>query len=142
MFTVMNKKGIHNMKRALDFLKECGVFYLATVDGDRPRVRPFGAVCGYEGKLYLITSNKKDVYAQIMKNPKVEISGMAGGDWIRLDGELERDPSRDAKKAMLDENESLRSMYSEDDGIMEVLFLKNAEATVCSFTKPPESWTF
>ena len=130
------------MKETLEFLKKAGTFYLATMDGDQPRVRPFGAVCEFEGKLYLVTNNKKDVYKQIMANPKIEISGMADGKWIRLSGEAVQDPRREAKKAMLDANPGLRGMYNEDDGIVEVLYLRNAAAVFCSFTDAPVTHTF
>ncbi|MBQ8971565.1 MAG: pyridoxamine 5'-phosphate oxidase family protein [Clostridia bacterium] len=130
------------MEKALKFLKDCGTFYLATVEGDQPRVRPFGAVCAFEDKLYIITNNQKPVFKQMQKNPKIEISGMAGGKWIRLAAEAVRDERREAKKAMLDANAGLRNMYNEDDGIVEVLYLKNAAATIASFSEAPESWTF
>ena len=130
------------MKETLEFLKKAGTFYLATMDGDQPRVRPFGAVCEFEGKPYLVTNNKKDVYKQIMANPKIEISGMADGKWIRLSGEAVQDPRREAKKAMLDANPGLRGMYNEDDGIVEVLYLRNATAVFCSFTDAPVTHTF
>lgn len=130
------------MKETMEFLKKAGTFYLATCQGDQPRVRPFGALCEFEGKLYLITNNQKEVYKQIMANPKVELSAMAEGKWIRLSGELVRDPRREAKKAMLDANPGLRGMYNEDDGIVEVLYLQNATATFCSFTEPAVTHTF
>ena len=130
------------MKEALEFLKKAGTFYLATVEGDRPRVRPFGAVCEFEGKLYIVTNNTKDVYKQMAANPKIEISGMAGGKWIRLAAEAVRDDRFEARKAMLEANPNLRSMYSEDDGKVEVLYLQNATATVCSFTEAPVTYTF
>ena len=130
------------MKKAMEFLKECGVFYLATMDGDQPRVRPFGAVCIFDGKLYITTGNKKEVFAQMMANPKIEISGMAGGKWIRLSAEAVRDHRREARTAMLNEYPDLRAMYSEDDGNMEVLYIKNANVSLCSFEAPQEDWTF
>lgn len=130
------------MKRAMEFLEEAGTFYLATADGDQPRVRPFGAVAEFEDKLYIITNNEKDVYKQMQKNPKVEISGMAKGKWIRLSAEAVRDDRFEARKNMLDANPSLRKMYSEDDGRVEVLYLQNATATICSFTDEPETWQF
>ena len=131
------------MKKVMEFLKEAGVFYLATVEGDQPRVRPFGAVAEFDGKLYIITSNKKDVYNQIAKNPKVEVSAMNGkGQWIRLTAMLVRDERREAKTAMLNANPDLRGMYSEDDGKMEVLFFENATAAICSFTSVPEIHNF
>ena len=130
------------MKEALEFLKKAGTFYLATVEGDQPHVRPFGAVCEFEGKLYIVTNNTKDVYKQMAANPKIEISGMAGGKWIRLKAEAVRDDRFEARKAMLDENPSLRKMYSEDDGKVEVLYLQNATATICSFSDAPVTYTF
>ena len=130
------------MKEILEFLKKCGTFYLATTDGEQPRVRPFGAVCEFEGKLYITTNNQKDVYKQMIKNPKTEISGMSGEKWLRLTAEAVRDDRREARKAMLDDNPVLRSMYNEDDGITEVFYLRNAVAVICSFTAKPETYTF
>ena len=130
------------MKEVLEFLQKAGTFYVATVDGDQPHVRPFGAVCEFEGKLYLVTNNTKDVYKQMLANPKLEISGMADNKWIRLSAEAVRDDRREARKAMLDANEGLRNMYNEDDGKVEVLYLKNATAAICSFTEAPVSCSF
>ena len=130
------------MKEVLEFLQKAGTFYVATVDGDQPRVRPFGAVCEFEGKLYLVTNNTKDVYKQMLANPKIEISGMADNKWIRLSAEVVRDDRREARKAMLDANKGLRNMYNEDDGRVEVLYLKNATVAICSFTEPPMNYSF
>ncbi len=124
------------MKEVFDFLKECGVFYIATIDNDKPRVRPFGAINMFENKIYFQTGKKKDVSKQIEKNNNVEISGMANGKWIRLEGNLIRDERREAKKSMLDNNPELRAMYSEDDDNTETLYLENAKASICSFTEP------
>ena len=126
------------MKRVLQFLKDAKTFYIATADGDQPRVRPFGGISEFEGKLYIPTNNKKKVFAQMMKNPKIEISGMADGKWIRIEAEAVNDTRREARAAMLEEyGEALTRMYSLDDGIFEVLYLKNATATICSFTEEP-----
>jgi uncharacterized pyridoxamine 5'-phosphate oxidase family protein len=125
------------MKEVCEFLKKAGVFYLATVDGDRPRVRPFGAFNEYNGRLYLITSNKKDVYAQLKNNPKIEICACLGGEWLRIEAELIEDDDRAARVAMLEANPSLSSMYSPDDGKMAVLYLRNAVASFSSFTSAP-----
>ena len=131
------------MKEVLEFLKLCRVYYIATVEGDQPRVRPFGAQCGFEGRLYLTTSNQKAVYAQMKTNGKVEISGMSpDGRWIRLTAEAVFDERREAKTAMLEANPELRSLYSEDDGKMEVFYLQNATAVICSFTAEPVTYTF
>ena len=131
------------MKEVLEFLKQCGVYYLATVEGDQPRVRPFGAQCEFEGKLYLTTSNTKSVYAQMKANKKIEISGMSpDGRWIRLTAEAVFDGRREARQAMLDANPSLSPMYSLDDGKFEVFYLQNATAVICSFTAKPVKYTF
>ena len=131
------------MKKILEFLKECGVYYLATADGDQPRVRPFGAQCGFEGRLYLTTSNKKAVYAQMKANPKIEISGMSrDGRWIRLTAEAVFDERREARQAMLDANPELSPMYSLDDGKFEVFYLANATAEICSFSENPQVYKF
>ena len=103
------------MGKVNDFLTEAGVFYLATVDGDQPRVRPFGTAHIFENKLYIQTGKSKDVAKQILANPKVEISGMAAGKWIRLSGKLVLDDRFEAKKSMLDAYPSLQSMYSAED---------------------------
>ncbi|MBE6873074.1 MAG: NimC/NimA family protein [Ruminococcus albus] len=129
------------MKEILEYLKSCGTFYIATCDGDQPRVRPFGAVCEFEGKLYIITNNKKDVYKQITADPKVEISGMKGGTWIRLSGELEEDTRREARVAMLEAYPELGNMYNVDDGVMTVFSFKSGKADICSFTDAPKSYT-
>lgn len=130
------------MKEVIDFLNEAQTFYIATMDGDQPRVRPFGVVNEFDGKLYIITGNKKKVFSQLMANPKVEISATVGGRWIRLECEMVRDDRREAKTSMLEAAPNLRSMYSEDDGVMEVFYMKNATATFYSFTEAPHTVTF
>ena len=128
------------MKEVVQFLKDCKTFYLATAEENgQPHVRPFGAVCEFEGKLYIVTNNQKKVFAQMLKNPKIEISGMAKGKWIRLEAEAIHDARREARAAMLEENTAaLSSMYAVDDGLMEVLYLQNATASICSFVAEPE----
>ena len=130
------------MKRVVDFLKEAGTYYLATVDGDQPRVRPFGTAHVFEGKLYIQTGKVKDVSKQIHANPKVELCAFKNGEWLRIAGELVEDDHREARQSMLDAYPSLQQMYSVDDGNTEVFYLKNATATFSSFTKAPETVTF
>ena len=127
------------MESVCKFLKEAGVYYLATVDGDQPRVRPFGTVHIFEGKLYIQTGKVKPVSKQIAQNPKVEISAFKDGVWLRVAGELEEDDRVEAKKSMLDEYSNLRAMYDENDGNTQVLYFKNAVATFSSFTAPAET---
>lgn len=125
------------MKEVYDFLKKCGVFYIATVDGDQPRVRPFGALNIFEDKLYIQTGKVKNVAKQMEANPKVEISAFTEGKWIRLTGEVVEDSRREAKVSMLDANPELKGMYSADDDNTEVLYFKNVKASINSFTEEP-----
>ena len=125
------------MKEVVKYLQECGTFYLATVEGDQPHVRPFGAVCEFEGKLYIITNNQKDVYHQMKANGNVEICGMNNGTWIRVKGVVKEDPRREARVAMMEANASLGSMYNVDDGLMTVFAFESGSAAIYSFTEPP-----
>lgn len=125
------------MQKVHDFLKECGTYYLATAEGDQPRVRPFGTVDIFEGKLYIQTGKSKDVSKQIQENPKVEICGFAGGKWVRIAGKLVRDDRVEAKQHMLDQYPSLQGMYSATDDNTEVLYFEDATATFSSFTEEP-----
>jgi len=130
------------VERAAQFLKEAGTYYLATVEGDQPRVRPFGTAHVFEGKLYIQTGKIKPVSKQLHENPKAEICAFKGGEWLRLSGELVEDPRPEAKQSMLDAYPSLKRMYSADDGNTEVFYFKNATASFCSFTHEPEIETF
>lgn len=123
------------MEEVYDFLKKCGTFYLATVEGDKPRVRPFGVVNIFEGKLYIQTGKKKKVSKQMQDNPNVEICGFIDGKWIRLEGNVVRDDRREAKESMLEANPILKNMYSADDDNTEVLYFEKAKATFYSFTE-------
>ena len=125
------------MKEVYEFLKECGVFFIATEDGDQPRVRPFGALNIFEDKLYIQTGKIKNVSKQMKNNPKIEISSFLNGKWIRLEAEVVEDNRREAKVSMLDANPELKGMYSADDDNTEVLYLKNAKASINSFTEDP-----
>ena len=127
------------MKEIYEFLKECNTYYLATAEGDQPRVRPFGTINIYEDKLYIQTSKQKNVSKQIQTNNKVEICGFKNGECIRLSGELVRDDRIEAKKDMLDHYPNLRGMYDENDDNTEVLYFKNGTATISSFTNPPKT---
>jgi uncharacterized pyridoxamine 5'-phosphate oxidase family protein len=119
-------------------LKECNTYYLATVEGDQPRVRPFGTVDIFEGKLYIQTGKSKDVSKQIQANPKVEICAFGDGKWLRVAGTLVRDDRVEAKKHMLDNYPSLQARYSAEDDNTEVLYFKDATATFSSFAGEPE----
>ena len=126
------------MERVCKFLKEAGVYYLATVEGDQPRVRPFGTVNIFEGKLYIQTGKVKPCSKQLLANPKAEISAFHNGTWIRLAGELVEDDRVEPKKSMLDAYPDLRGMYDENDGNTQVFYFKNAVATFASFGGTPE----
>lgn len=126
------------MQRVNDFLKACGVYYLATVEDDQPRVRPFGTIHIFDGKLYIQTGKSKDVAKQIEKNPKIEICGFTKGEWIRVAGELVEDTRLEAQQSMLDAYPSLQNRYKAGDGNTVVYYFKEATATISSFTKEPE----
>ena len=130
------------MKRVYDFLKKAEVYYLATVEGDRPRVRPFGTVNEFEGKLYIQTGKVKPVSHQLTANPKAEICAFTDGAWVRISCELIEDDRLEAKKSMLDAYPNLRHMYDENDGNTQVLFMQNVTAVFSSFGKTPETVTF
>lgn len=126
------------MKRVYDFLKKAEVYYLATVEGDQPRVRPFGTINEFEGKLYIQTGKVKPTSKQLAINPKVEICAFTGGEWIRIVCEFVEDDRFEAKKSMLDAYPNLRGMYDENDVNTQVFYMQNATATFCSFGKEPE----
>ena len=126
------------MNKVNDFLKQAGTYYLATVDGDQPRVRPFGTVNIFEGKLYIQTGLKKDVAKQNAANQKVELCAFKDGSWIRVAGELVLDERIEAQKAMLDAYPELGGMYQPGDGNTAVYYFKDAVATISSFTAAPE----
>ena len=130
------------MKRVLDFLKNAEVYYLATVEDDQPRVRPFGTVNEFEGKLYIQTGKVKPTSKQLAANPKAEICAFTGGAWIRVSCELIEDDRFEAKRSMLDAYPNLRGMYSENDGNTQVFYMQNAKATINAFGKEPETIEF
>ena len=126
-----------DMQQVYQFLKDAGVYYIATVDGDQPRVRPFGTIHIFEGKLYIQTGRKKNVSRQLGINGKTELCAMKGDEWIRLSGTLVDDNRREAKASMLDAYPSLKKMYSPDDDNTQVLYFKDATATIYSFSHDP-----
>ena len=130
------------MEEVYKFLKEAETYYLATVDGDQPRVRPFGTADIFEGKLYIQTGKSKDVSKQIQANPKVELCCFDGQTWCRLSGELVRDERVEAKEAMLEKYPDLKAMYSATDDNTEVLYFKDATATLSSFAGAPKTIKF
>ena len=126
------------MERVEKFLKDANVYYLATMEGDQPRVRPFGTAHIFEGKLYIQTGKVKEVYKKIKENPKAEICACMKDQWLRVSGELMEDDRREARQSMLDDYPSLQSMYSADDGNTAVFYFRNATAVFSSFHAEPE----
>lgn len=125
------------MQQVYDFLKKANTYYLATVEGDQPRVRPFGTIDLFENKLYIQTGKVKNVFKQIMANPKIEISTMLEGKWIRVEALAVEDNRIEPKQHMLDAYPSLQAMYKADNDNTQVFYLKDATATICSFTEKP-----
>lgn len=131
------------LNEIVQYLKSCETFYIATMEENQPRVRPFGCATLFEGKLYISTTNQKKVYNQIKNNPKVEICGMYNDTWIRVEGEVVEDTRREARVALMEEyTESLGNMYSVDDNLMTVLHFTHGIATIYSFTAEPKVITF
>ena len=130
------------MHEVYEFLKAAGTYYLATLEGDQPRVRPFGTAHIFDGKLYIQTGKVKPVAQQLAANPKAEICAFMDGTWLRVAGELVEDDRVEARKSMLDAYPNLRAMYDENDGNTQVLYLRSAVATFSSFGGAPETVTF
>lgn len=130
------------MEKVYEFLKDAETYFLATVEGAQPRVRPFGTVNIFEGKLYIQTGKVKPVSQQLSANPKAELCAFKDGAWLRVSGELVEDDRREARASMLDAYPNLRAMYNEDDGNTQVFYFKNATATFSSFTAAPETVNF
>ena len=130
------------MEEIKEFLKKCGVYYLSTIDNGKPRVRPFGTIEIYDNHLYIQTGKNKDVSKQININPNVELCGFIDGKWIRVSGKLIIDDRIEAKKYMLDNNPSLRSMYNEYDSNTEVLYFESGKAIIYSFSEEPKIINF
>lgn len=126
------------METVYDYLKKCGTYFLATEEGDQPRVRPFGTINIFEDKLYIQTGKVKDVSKQMLTNPKVEISAFNGETWIRLQAIAVEDNRFEAKQSMLDAYPSLQARYSANDDNTQVLYLKDVVATISSFTDEPK----
>ena len=126
------------MEEVYEFLKKCGAYYIATVDGDQPRVRPFGTALIFENKLYIQTGKSKNVSKQISKNPKIEICCFSGDKWVRIEAVAVEDDRIEARQKMLDAHPRLKPMYSADDGNTQVLYLENATATFYSRGGEPE----
>ena len=132
---------MEGIEKVCQFLDEAKTYYLATTEGDQPRVRPFGTALIFEDKLYIQTGKVKNVSKQIAANPKVEICAFHEGKWLRVAGELVNDDRREPKAAMLEKMPSLKAMYSADDDNTQVLYFNNATATIASFTEAPETFT-
>lgn len=126
------------MQRVYDFLKKCGTYYLATLDGEQPRVRPFGTIDFFEGKLYIQTGKAKDVSKQMSKNPKIELCAFDGQKWIRVEARAVEDDRIEPQIHMLEAYPDLKAMYTPGDGNTQVFYLKDATATISSLTDAPE----
>lgn len=130
------------MEEICAFLKSAETYFLATTDGDQPKVRPFGTAHLFEGKLYIQTGRTKEVSRQLANNPKAEICAFQNGTWLRLTGELVEDDRVEARRSMLDAYPNLRTMYDENDGNTQVLYFQHATATFYSFTSAPKTFSF
>ncbi len=139
MLTEIEKRqNAEGIEKIYYYLDDAGTYYLATVDGTKPRVRPFGTILLEDGKLYIQTGKVKEVSKQIAQNPFVEISADMNGTWIRISAELVEDDNHDIKVKMLEKMPQLKGMYSADDDNMQMFYLKDATATIFSFTEEPQ----
>ena len=130
------------MNKAVEILRECNVFHIATIDGDQPRVRPFGAVADIDGKLYIATSNDKNCFKQMIANPKTEISAMyKGGSWVRITGILKSDPRLSTKEEFLKQVPFLATYYKADDGIFEALYFESGTMIIYPESGEPETYS-
>lgn len=130
------------MQETYEFLKQAGTYYLASCENGQPRVRPFGTVHIYKGKLYIQTGKAKAVSRQLHVNPKLELCAMVDGRWLRVEASAVEDDNRDARVSMLEAYPELQGLYSPDDGNCEVWYLRNVTATFSSFTEPPKVHRF
>ena len=130
------------MQEVYNFLKESNTYYLATVEKDQPRVRPFGTIDIFDGKLYIQTGKVKNVSNQILANPKIEICAFNDGKWIRIQAEAIQEDRIEAKQHMLDAYPSLKGMYTADDDNTQLFYLQNGVATISSFSDEPKVITF
>ncbi|MGI6254610.1 MAG: pyridoxamine 5'-phosphate oxidase family protein [Acutalibacter sp.] len=130
------------MEEVYQFLKECGTYYLATVEGDQPRVRPFGTIDVFDGRLTIQTGKVKEVSKQMMENPKIEICAFHGGRWLRVAAKAVEDPRLEAQQHMLDAYPSLKERYKAGDGNTQIFALTEVTATFSSFTEEPRTVTF
>ena len=126
------------MQEVIDFLKKAETYFLATTEGDQPRVRPFGTAHIFEGKLYIQTGKVKPCSKQMAANPKIEMCALHEGSWIRITATAVNDDRVEAKASLLDAYPRLKDRYAADDDNCQVLYLKDAEATISSFTQPPK----
>ena len=133
---------MENIEKVCKFLDDARTYYLATAEGDQPRVRPFGTALVFEGKLYIQTGKVKNVSKQLAANPKAEICAFAGGKWLRVAGELINDDRIAPNAAMLEKHPELKGMYKAEDDNTQVLYFRNATATFSSFTEAPETFSF
>ncbi len=130
------------MEEVYEFLKECGTYYLATMDGEQPRVRPFGTIDLFEGKLYIQTGKKKEVSRQMMEHSRIELCGFKDGKWLRVAADAVEDDRVAARQHMLDAYPSLGKVYKAEDGNTQVFYLEHVEATFSSFTEDARTVRF
>ena len=127
------------MNRVVEELKKVKIFYIATVEDDQPRVRPFSSIAEFESNAYICTGKHKEIYSQISKNPKIELSGMYdGGTWLRVSATLELDERIEAQEAVLNDPTGPSQLYKPNDGRFVVYKLTNVKALKYNFYAAPE----
>ena len=127
------------MNKIVEELKKVKIFYIATIEGDKPKVRPFSSIAEFEDHAYLCTGNQKDIYRQINENPNVELCGMYdGGTWLRVSATLEEDNRLEAQQAVLDDPTGPSQLYKAGDGRFATFKLTNIKAFKFNFYAAPE----
>ncbi|QNU68595.1 pyridoxamine 5'-phosphate oxidase family protein [Ruminiclostridium herbifermentans] len=123
------------MDEVVKFLEENPVFYIATVDGDTPKVRPFGFFLKHQQKLYFGVGNQKETFKQLQKNPKFEISTTSKDNtWLRLSGNAVFETSEELLEKAFERNPNLKALYSKENGPrLELFYIENAKAEFLNF---------
>lgn len=127
------------MNKIVEELKKVKVFYIATSEGDQPRVRPFSTIAEFENNAYICCGNQKEIYKQLSKNPKIELCGMYdGGTWLRVTATVKEDNRIEVQRAVLDDPTGPKQLYTAGDGRFITYKLTEVRALKYNFYAAPE----
>ncbi|MFZ7121004.1 MAG: pyridoxamine 5'-phosphate oxidase family protein [Eubacteriaceae bacterium] len=128
------------MDTIIKFLNDAKTFYLATTKNGKPDVRPMAIALPYEEKLYFITAKKMDLHSQLQNDANISISACVEDKWVRLYAEAVLDDSEKTKTTFAGLDEKIAQSFPIET--MAPYYLKNANASICSFTQEPEVHNF